>query len=718
MKAFSKRIFRILCLCLFAALVAVMLAKFDWSGRTTASLAGQELQGAGVFIGSDFPAITRSYPRILSRGNPGFSNIGNADPVLIENMQSLLCAGQKQNSIGHPLKNRVVCSVVFPGESAEEHWNQYVSELQNTETIPCTASNNLSNTWQIALLLDQVAAHVSPGQLKPVFDKLAASLEQCLGVLDGRSASLWHGRFSLGLEAFITALVLPVGEQTQKLKTRAYKHFLNSIEAIRLTEGWPSGYNYWINSRALTFLIAVDGFLNSVSGMEGLKRELVRIVRRVGLWHIYMTRPDNRIAAIADDGPRVDLKHQTRLVMEYIAKLTGESLYADYAEKIVALHGVQADYADFYWLLPFTSYNFNSYNDTRFGERTLRSAAGGLELQPLSDVFGSGAYNQVVIRSGWNHDATFLQFRAGSLFSHHQHYDAGHFSLFKRMPVFVDSSIYFGMQTDNRLYYSVRTVAKNGLLIHRSGEDVRPSRAFEESVAAGGQRLVFPTGSAITSVAHWRENQETGWHLKAGHLISKSDQAGVQRYQLDLTAAYDSIMFDSQGSGGKVRKVLRDISYLKGQDIVIIRDRVWPVESEYRVTAVFHTLAKPMSEIVAPHGLTMKIRGDGGVLARVDYWSNVALSLDLIGGEKGRYWVVDDNTMEGKNYDGGSKQKSWFDNPEWRTELSGYPAASGSFELLTVVQLHAPEIASRPDFRVKPEGPEIQVGDYSFRFEQ
>ena len=101
---------------------------------------------------------------------------------------------------------------------------------------------------------------------------------------------------------------------------------MNSVYALSLTEAWPGGYNYWINSRALTFLFASDLLLNGLQGHER-KDFSQELLLKVGLWHLH-DPPDHRFAAIGDDGPRVDLKDETLKIIDYLYKLTGNPVSA------------------------------------------------------------------------------------------------------------------------------------------------------------------------------------------------------------------------------------------------------------------------------------------------------------------------------------------------------------------------------------------------------
>lgn len=570
---------------------------------------------------------------------------------------------------GADLNNLSACYAVTQNE---ELLPRIVEKLNQFVPASCSAAANKGNGWLLALFLDQLPAGGPIAGLDStgIHQRLLEHLSQCLAVLDGDNASLWHGRFSLGAEAFLVAGVLPDEPEFANVKARAFSHFMNSVYALSLTEAWPGGYNYWINSRALTFLFASDLLLNGLQGHEKEKTLVQELLLKVGLWHIYMTRPDHRFAAIGDDGPRVDLKDETLKIIDYLYKLTGNPVFSRYADYILTLHGQAAYYSGHRWMIPFLASPRASLKSE--SKQSALASVGHL-VPDQHATFGSGAYNQVVVRSGWGGADTFFETRAPAMFSHHQHYDAGHFTLFKRAPIFVDSSVYFGTQTENRLYYSIRSLAKNTILVDRPGDIIQPNPLFKFNINEGGQRLQMPTGSAIQTVASWKANLIEGQHFSAGKMVAFTvdKDSGVYRIQQDLTDAYDNTLYDSQQRGGKVSKVLRDFVYHRPLDVLIIRDRVWPTDVDYEVTTVFHTLTEPRLQFREDAGVSLDIMLDGKPLAKMDAFSNSAIQTEVIGGPGKEYWVKVDGRSEGINFSGGVQIKPWFDNPAWRVEYSG-----------------------------------------------
>ena len=366
-------------------------------------------------------------------------------------------------------------------------------------------SGDYGNVWELALAYDLLSLHtgLSPDLRRATEERLAGALGDYLLRLDGDSASLWHGRSSLAAQAWLAAIALTPGDPAHNdLIRRAQAHFLETIRAMRLSEARPEGYNYWINSRGLTLSLAAAAYLN---GLEGAAQsDTVRnALERVGLWTVYATRPDHRVVQLGDEGPRRDLKDETRRVIDLIGQLTRNPVFSTYSRYLERVHGRESYYRGYRWW-------FRLLNDP-----TVKplpgikpgSLAGLKHVLPRTEIFGRGAMGLFIARQGWGPDDTLTTLRAGHTLTHHGHYDAGHFTLYKGAPLAITNATYSGsIAAPNRIYYGIRTVSKNSLLVLRPGERIKPSRLFTMNVVGGGQRIVMPTGSAIRSVDHWLDN--------------------------------------------------------------------------------------------------------------------------------------------------------------------------------------------------------------------
>ncbi len=544
------------------------------------------------------------------------------------------------------------------------------------------ASGEYGNGWKLAFAYDLMHGYSGFGDDAKalVREKIQQALRDTLVLLNGDSASLWHGRTTLAAHAWLCAVVLdPDTHELQGLINQAQAHFLSTMRALELTEAWPEGYSYWINNRAFPLVLAGAAYLNGLQ--EAKRAEGIRAAfRRTGLWHLYATRPDNRVEGLGDEGPRVDLKDETRRVIDLLVSITRDPALVRYSRFLGELHGDESYFQGYRWGF----YLFNDPSVPDLGHINGAQLSPLDEYLPRAELFGRRALNLAYIRSGWSQDDTFISFRAGDNFTHHGHYDAGHFTLFKGAPLAITSGTYAPFRSEHRKNYAIRTVAKNSLLILRPGEKVHPNNLFEPNVSDGGQRITMPTGSAITSPGHWAENRGAGKHLEGGKLLSFHNEKGQYAYvAADLTRAYNTPQFDSGGSGGKVQKVVRELLYLYPEDRLFIHDYVVSTQADYQKKWLLHTVSRPQVEglqllkgavnngILESKAVVARVENGRGRL-RLDRIYPEDAVIRLVGGKDYRFYVEadgDDSELDGKNMEAGANLKPWFDTGAWRIEV-------------------------------------------------
>jgi hypothetical protein len=299
-------------------------------------------------------------------------------------------------------------------------------------------------------------------------------------------------------------------------------------------------------------------------------------------------------------------------------------------------------------------------------------------------VFGRDAMGMAYIRSGWGSDDTFITFRAGHRFSHHGHQNNGAFTLFKRKPLAINSSTYTNIFSPNRLNYAIRTIAKNSLLILRPDEMVKTNRAGTDNVSDGGQRVVMPTGSAITDIEDWEFHLDKGQHLKGGSIESfQTKRASYSYVKADLTDAYNTPQHDEGGNGGKVEKVTRQLLYLDKEDRLIVYDHVVATDPEFTKKWLLHTIHRPdinslkvlngdsQNGILESSSDVALINNEAGTLHLQRILPEKGV-FRLVGGEDYQYYVEvdgDDAQLNGINMSEGASTKPWFDAGNWRIEI-------------------------------------------------
>ncbi len=637
--------------------------------------------------------IKSAHPRILL---PEISGHDGKTPHPILNQRKQLLR-QKGIDVTANCKSKALLSlsVCWVYEADHKAGRTAIDALLGAKLSTPNTSGEYGNGWELALAYDLLANHPDMTDVRrsKILQTLESALLNYLVLLDSSEASLWHGRTTLASQGWIVAVAL--GQDTDKrtrMAANAQGHFLDAMRALTITEAWPEGYTYWINTRAFIVALASSAYINGLQDSR-FAQDIRSTLERVGLWHVYATRPDNRIQGFGDEGSRVDLKDETQRVVDLIASLTDNPALFAFSQHISGLWGREGYYRNYRWGIPLLQ--AAEKLDSSIAAADAMDAM--TYLLPRTERFGPGAMEQIYIRSGWEPDDTFISFRAGHRFTHHGHQDAGHFTLFKGGPLAVNSSNYGNFTSENRLGYAIRTIAKNSLLILRPGEEVRPNRFFEDNIADGGQRVVLPTGSAIRNVEQWQQQIGDGLHLEGGQVSAFHRGMDYTYVAADLTRAYNTPQHDAGGSGGKVSLVKRELVYLRGEDRLIINDAVVSTDPAYTKKWLLHSVERPVIDNIR----LLAGKPDNGIIESSEDRITMAsgrgrLVIDrllpedavvrLVGGPDYRYYVEtdgDDRELDGQNLSAGSNDAPWFDQAFWRIEIQ--PGAARNEDHFLVV---------------------------------
>ena len=168
----------------------------------------------------------------------------------------------------------------------------------------------------------------------------------------------------------------------------------------------------------------------------------------------------------------------------------------------------------------------------------------------------------IFMRSGSGDDDTYALFCGGGSLKSHRHYDATHFTIFKKGFLALDSGTRQG-NTDNLQNYYAQTVAHNCVLIKMPGEAPSPYWNGEVFGQAGGQNKT--TGSEILAF-------ETNSHFTY--------------IAADATPVYNS---------EKCAFMVRQFIFVPPDHFVVF-DRVTSTRADYAKTWLLHHANEPMVE--------------------------------------------------------------------------------------------------------------------------
>lgn len=499
-------------------------------------------------------------------------------------------------SAGHPAM-AAACWLV----SGEEQHALAAARLLDAAPITASGQGSYSNVWSFALAWDWLHGHalLDGGLRERAAARIAARLRAELDELDGTGMAMWHGRNQAANGAMVAALALAgLPGQEQDLR-RAAGHYASALKALEFSEGWPEGPSYWIYNRALPYALAADCFITA-TGRDSLAGIGIRgVMRTIGLWTIYSFGPNGVFEPYGDSAGSLRLGEtgMWEASLDYFARLSRDPAVAAAADFLRARSPAPYGKRPIHW------YAALAYDPTARPPADYDSGHPELWMRehlPQSMLFGRHSLGVAFLRGAWGDaDELYASFKAGDMLAHHDHHQAGHFSiqmggLLAPLTGVYGASPYTGAY---RLGYAIQTVASNSLLILAPNESSRallaqPGRAW--SALSGGQRVIHPTGFDCLSVADFQRQLNSGRHLEQANITAYASIPGKLDYlAADITAAYNSTRFAEPGSVAKVSRVTRQLAYLRRERAFVIFDRVETTGPSYTPKFLLHALAKP-----------------------------------------------------------------------------------------------------------------------------
>jgi len=216
-----------------------------------------------------------------------------------------------------------------------------------------------------------------------------------------------------------------------------------------------------------------------------------------------------------------------------------------------------------------------------------------------------GSLGQISMRSGATPDDTYCLHTTGSRGPNHQHYDEGHFTIYRKGFLALDSGTR-GNQKDFHLrHYYAQTVAHNCLLIHMPDESLADYWG-EKYEGPEGQTNYGGMNGYVGSVARAYETNEHYTYVAS-----------------DLTPCY---------SDEKCELALRQFVFLM-PDLFVVCDRVVSTRPEYAKAWLLHTQNEPGLD-----GNQFRAdQGDGRLFCRTLYPTDAVLT--SIGGPGKEFWA-------------------------------------------------------------------------------
>jgi hypothetical protein len=245
---------------------------------------------------------------------------------------------------------------------------------------------------------------------------------------------------------------------------------------------------------------------------------------------------------------------------------------------------------------------------------------------PTARWLSPGANDIAIFRSGWGQDDTFVWMQCGDYFGAHGHDEAGSFQIFRHGMLTGPTGGYdaFGStHWDN--YYSQHSVHANTIAVREPMELFptsavvgTPQMANQLNVNDGGQRVLRRTldGTVVgaygsTDLATYQKYQTNKPFYETGDIKTFEHATCHDYVACDVTAAYDSPGYTTDGNMPKVMEVSRQLVFVR-PEVIIVFDRVESLDPSFQKRFLLHASGTGVMPKVS--GSSFTIDNNGGRL--------------------------------------------------------------------------------------------------------
>jgi heparin/heparan-sulfate lyase len=353
---------------------------------------------------------------------------------------------------------------------------------------------------------------------------------------------------------------------------------------------WSEGSHYTFHETLRTLIMTLHAY-RTATGKDyfpRIKVEYGNFVARSGRFLVASVRPDLTFERIGDITPsRVYAAITVPLTLEMISCGVEDAAEAarlrSFARELEDAYGEKALSPEFDW-----------------GMRVFHDPDAPLtpsyRTLPLSMRMGAGTSEQIMFRNGWGPDSTLITILAGDHYTDHQHFDKGHFLIYRRGGLLVDSGVYDTLYKPHSHWteYACRSLAHNTLLVFD------PRQVFAEGYGnEGGQNVLRGLqhhGDWQTYLAHYKEERlDTAQVL--GYAFDERNHYGY--LHCDLTRAYSD----------KVSACDRQFVYLPANDFLVVYDRITSARPEFVKRSLLHFQESPSIDGDTPKPGISSFRG-------------------------------------------------------------------------------------------------------------
>jgi hypothetical protein len=481
-------------------------------------------------------------------------------------------------------------------EPAYQNWINYTGGINGWESLPAMAMQYLlkgdkkiaqsvgeyiantpynfgehtsaaSMVYNSAIAFDWVRKALPNDMALKICARLAEGAEHLKGGV--MSPSINHNYTTVSLYGVAMAAMAIYGESdAYDQKAASYLDMVNRLlldehmlfATLKAKQGtWGEGNHYTPYVVFYPLLMTLNGLSTATSrDYFGIIREQYdNFLVPMSKFIIANFRPDFTLERIGDVTTRV-VPHKTflRPFIDLMAlKINDPTLQGQihsFSKQLSAYYGADLVAEPYRWMMLV---NYNAKIPSQPSYTTL----------PTAMRLGENTYEHIMFRSDWSENGTLITFLSGDHYTDHQHFDKGHFLIYKKGGLIVDGGGYSKMYSSSWSNYSIRTLAHNNVLVYDPEEVPGKEVNKTEIHLDGGQRII----RGAQPLKSWQEFTEKADNLglHTASVLAFDTDKELNRYNYvksNLTNAY----------GNKVGWMDRQLLYLPQADFLVVKDRV------------------------------------------------------------------------------------------------------------------------------------------------
>lgn len=430
---------------------------------------------------------------------------------------------------------------------------------EHTSTASAVYNSAIAFDWVRDALSDEMAAKISA--------KLVEGAEHLKdGVV---KPSINHNYTIVSLHGFAMVALAVYGEGEENTrKSIAYMKLVKNLvsgdqmllRTLKEKQGtWGEGnhytpfvvfYPFLMTMRGLTTATNTDYFQTIKDGYDNFLEPMSKFV-------VANFRPDFTLERIGDVTGRV-VPHKTflRPLIDMLAsEVSNQQLQGQlhsFSKELSANYGVDL-VPDIYRWMMLTFYDSNLPDTPSY--KTL----------PNVMRFGENAYEHVMFRNNWSENGTQITYITGDHYSDHQHFDKGHFLIYKKGGLIIDGGGYSDMYEESWSNYSTRSLAHNNVLVYDPSEQTKKGISGTLIYPDGGQRVIRGAQAQKDWKDYLEDSKKQGLNTADVLAFDYDQKSNSYNYvKSNLTRAY----------GEKVKWIDRQLLYLPLPDYMVVKDRV------------------------------------------------------------------------------------------------------------------------------------------------